>query len=135
MIALAYCTLGLLVGFIAGLTSSPVSATLMAALFTFVGGSGAYLIQMKPSERKLVSTAIFCFSLFCLIGLIGAVSVKVNRFLDVTDIAGTENAIYLKSEWFSSLDAINQKYTQQIISADEAYRDTWAEIQKIRTKK
>src|SRR5260370_14796695 len=103
MIALAYCTLGLLVGFIAGLTSSPVSATLMAALFTFVGGSGAYLIQMKPSERKLVSTAIFCLSLFCLIGLIGAVLVKVHRFLDLPDRAGTEDAIYLKSEWFSSL--------------------------------
>src|SRR5260370_14617826 len=107
MIALAYCTLGLLVGFIAGLTSSPVSATLMAALFTFVGGSGAYLIQIKTSERKLVSTAIFCFSLICLIGLIGAGSVKVNRFLDGTDIAGTEHTIYIKSLRTSSVDPID----------------------------
>ena len=107
----------------------------MAALFTFVGCTGGYLLQMKPSERRLVSTIIFCFSLFCLVGLIGGVSTKVNRLLDATGSTGAGGTVYLKSQVLSDLDLINLKYTQHLIPAEEAYRLTWTEIQQSRTAK
>lgn len=130
MIASAYCALGLLVGFIAGITSSDISMTLMAALFTFVGGTGAYLLQVKPGDRKLMGTIIFCFSIFCLIGLVSGVTVKVNRLFD--SAVGANQVVYLKSANFSDLDLINLKYAQGLISPDDAYKQTWAEIQKMR---
>lgn len=128
IIALAYACLGLLVGVISGLTDSSISLTLFATLFTFTGGTAAYFLQMRPSERKLVSIIVLFFSISCLGGLLSGIYIKVNRVLDRSPVA--INTVYLKAGVIDNLNAINSKYRRNQISAQDAYEQTWAEIEK-----
>jgi hypothetical protein len=164
MTALAYGFLGLLVGVISGLTDSAISLTLFATLFTFVGGTAAYFLQMKPSERKLVSSVILSFSLCCLIGLLSGIYIKVNRVLDRPSAVTTvrpeqassvqaqkpaapapgvpeqpaavpaEKPVYFKANSMGTLDTIHRKYMRGQLSPKDAYEQTWIEIQNGRAK-
>lgn len=135
MVAVGYAMLGLLVGVLAGLSSSPVAAAVLASLFAFAGGSAAHLIGRKPSERRLVGVVITCFAGACLLGLLGGIALKVNRLLTVNKTAATSTAtnsdpetVYLRTGFISKIDAIHVKYVNKDISAEEAYRELRAEI-------
>jgi hypothetical protein len=129
MIATGYVCLGLLVGVLCGLSSSPIAGAFMAALFTFAGGSAAHILERKPAERRLIGMVILCFSASCLTGLIGGIAVKDNRLLSFTD-AAKSGIPYLKANPVGAIDAIHLKYSNHDISADEAYRQLRAEVER-----
>jgi hypothetical protein len=73
---------GLLVGYICGLTSSPVANAIILALFSFLGGKLFQDINNNDSKKTKISGVILAaFSLLFFIGLNLGIIVKVNEFL------------------------------------------------------
>lgn len=131
MTAFAYLSLGLLVGALTGITSSPIAAALMAAVFTFVGASAAAFVDRKPEERSLVHAAIGSFSLACLVGLLGGIVIKDNSLLSFSARGSERGYLYLKSDEVDAMNLIHQKYVNGDLKADEAYRQLRVEIEKL----
>ena len=102
----------------------------MAALFTFGGGSAAHIMERKPAERRLIGMVVLCFSASCLIGLIGGIVVKENRLVSFTEAAKSAGIPYLKADQVEAIDAIHLKYSNHDISAEEAYRQLRAEVER-----
>jgi hypothetical protein len=130
MVASAYVFLGLLVGMLSGLSSSPIASALLAALFAFAGGTAAHLIEKKPGERRLIGLILACFSCACLIGLLGGIAIKDNRLLSFTAEAKLKESEYFKSVILPAANAIHVKYVNKDIDGDEAYQRLRQELQK-----
>ena len=146
MVAFGYLCLGLLVGVLAGLSSSPIAATLLAALFTFAGGSAAHMIGQKPADRRLIGTILSSFTAACLLGLCGGIVIKENRLFTSSTrlaqmlvlehkLAGTPAATaksevqpatalftpYLKTGQIDAIRDIHVKYVNRELTPDQAY--------------
>jgi len=135
MVATGYVFLGFLIGALTGLSSSPIAATVVAALFTFVGGSAGHLMERKPEDRRFVGLVVMCLAASCLVGLTTGIVVKINKPLTFTEIAkerlraGTDEP-YLKNFDLSAINAINVKYANHDISPDDAYRQLRREVDR-----
>lgn len=142
MVAFAFACLGVLVGTLSGLASSPVATALLAAVFTFAGGSAAHLIEKNPADRRLLGGLIAAFSVTCLAGLFFGIAVKENRWLTMAErrVEQDEEAtrgvspdayVYLKKASMSEVDRINVQYSADEISAEQAYRQLRAEFDRL----
>jgi hypothetical protein len=134
--AVAYACLGTLVGVMAGLSSSPIAAALLAALFTFAGGSAAHLIDRKPAERRHMSAVLGSFSIFCLLGILGGIAIKENRLLTfrramTLGTSGTAASEYFKSDMISFTTAIDLKFRNGDIDASVAYRELRSCLERV----
>lgn len=145
-----YASLGLLIGVLAGLTSSPVSNILIATLFAFAGGTATYLVDRGKADRRATGGILCAFSVLCLVGLVGAIVVKENRWLTFTSVAPKpptdqpENKAdsksvvaprdYLRSQTIGELKAIDQRFRaegKKPENAAKAYDELWAKVDRI----
>ena len=143
MVPFAFVCLGLLVGVLSGLANSPIATALLAALFTFAGGSAVHLVERKPTERLLIASIVTSFAISCLVGLFGGVVVKENRLLTTSKRAAEERAAeakgttlpdYFKSAALTKANEINVLYADNRITADEAYRLLRQEFDRLAAK-
>ena len=134
MIVVGFSCLGLLVGVLTGLTSSPIATTILAAVFTLAGGSLVPLLGRSQEERKLFGSLLSGFALFCLLGVLSGIFIKANRILTRPGVNAAEETVYLKSAQVSAMDTVNMHYRNREISADEAYRQLWTLVQQNRTE-
>jgi hypothetical protein len=126
MLVFGYGCLGMLVGLLVGLTSSPITTTILAALFTLAGGSVAPILKNSEAQRSVIGSVLAAFCLCCLVGVASGITVKVNRFLDLQPVASNET--YLKSATISDLNRINVQYRHGELMADQAYEQLWNAI-------
>ena len=69
-IRLAFFSLGLLVGHLAGFSATSVVTQLIGLFFALAGGSViAFLRKLSAEDRKVASQALFAVTLGCLVGL------------------------------------------------------------------
>jgi hypothetical protein len=127
MIVIGYACLGLLVGMLTGLTSSPIAATVLAAIFTLAGGSILPLTRNSDTERKLVGSLLTGFALLCLVGVLVGIYVKTNETLGTP--GASAGGAYLKTGDLTKANAINTKYKNGDIDPKEAYRQLWELVQ------
>lgn len=127
--AAAFSALGLLIGSLAGLTVSPVVVTLIAALFTFVGGSAAaFFGKLDVIQLRLASIGVLSLSVFMLLGLVGGIFVKANRLLtlDPAERAAGRQEIqkepFLRSQLASTHDDLQASVKADQISLENACR-------------
>jgi hypothetical protein len=124
--------MGLLVGFVAGMSSSAIVNPLIALLFAFVGGSiFALLSKLSVDDRKLAGKMVIALSSCCLLGVI--VGVRTSRgqylvpaplrsaFVDQCLSADPPPACFLRSGTASEADLIDADKRSGKLTADEAY--------------
>jgi predicted PurR-regulated permease PerM len=143
MVALGYLCLGLLVGILSGLSSSPIAGALLAALFTFAGGTAAHMLERKPAERRMIATIVASFACTCLAGVITGIVVKENRLLTFEsrreelrelELQGKsldEISSYLKTSPLEAIRTIDVKFAAGDYSAEQAYRELRAELRRL----
>lgn len=129
MLTFGYGCLGLLVGILAGLTSSTITSTVLASLFTLAGGSIAPVLKYSDVQRRIVGAALGAFCLCCLLGIFGGIGVKVNRTLDLSGSVD-KSTPYLKAVSAAEINRINMQYKNREISADAAYSQLWEAIHR-----
>jgi hypothetical protein len=134
MIIVGFSCLGLLVGVLTGLTSSPVTTTILASVFTLAGGSLVPLLSKSDAERKLLGSLLSGFAFFCLLGVLTGIYLKANRSLTRSGANPAEEIVYLKSTQMNAMNTVNLHYRNKEISADEAYRQLWELVQQTRTR-
>jgi hypothetical protein len=131
MIILGFACLGLLVGVLTGLTSSPITTTILASVFALGGGSLVPLVSKSEAERKLLGALLSGFALFCLLGVFAGIYIKVNKTLTLRSSEGaSEEVVYLKSAQITEMNLLNLRYRNKEIPADEAYQQLWTLVQK-----
>jgi|HubBroStandDraft_2_1064218.scaffolds.fasta_scaffold22647_3 hypothetical protein len=152
-VAFGYASLGLLIGILSGLSSGPIAGALLAAMFTFVGGSVAYLLDRKPEERHLLGVVLSSFAALCTIGLLVGIVIKDNRLLSFRSVQRPrvnesvadsdsaikkpsqqpcEGSVYFKGAEIDAIDAIDLQLANREISAEKAYRQLWAQLTQAR---
>jgi hypothetical protein len=141
VIVIGYACLGLLVGLLTGLTSSPVTTTILASIFTLAGGSIVPVLAKSESDRRILGSVLASFALLCLAGVLTGVYIKVNELLtdDSPPTAQTiasrspERAVtYLKGVDLDEFDAINVAFRNRDIDANQAYTRLWERIEAVR---
>lgn len=144
MLVLGYCGLGLLIGFLVGMTSSPVANTLIATIFTFAGGSITYLLEKasnfesgenEQSDEKslkktpnLIGAILFSFSMACFVGVLAGITIKENRLLSNLDRIKQlqefeQNINEQSSENFQFQDYLKNQDLEQIFLVNQQYRN------------
>jgi hypothetical protein len=77
-----FACFGLLLGFVVGLSSAPITEALVAALFAFIGGKMFLDFEKKDSAyRRIAGGILISFSICCLLGLIAGVVIKTHQSL------------------------------------------------------
>jgi hypothetical protein len=126
-----YASLGLLVGVLTGLSNSPIASSLLAGLFAFAGGGLGFLIEKlnKSEAAELGGSALTAFSLLCLAGILGGLTIRLNDLLtlrhptpspsplatEVRPDAGATAApqprptVYLQDEQVDVLESLDQQ--------------------------
>jgi hypothetical protein len=132
--------LGLLVGNLVGLTATSVVTPLLGLLFAFVGGSVIVMLGKLPSaDRRLAGQCIVALALGCLIGTYGGIVVTEYQLLSPKidhvpatrmTVADRKAYLYLRSEVMAPAAAIQLQYAQGHITAEEAYGQLRALLQK-----
>ena len=127
--AAAFAALGLLLGTLAGLSTTPVVITLIGALFAFVGGSAAaFFGKLDAARLRLASLGVLAMSVCMLIGLVGGITVRANRLLTLEPAERTEalksarGEIYLRSLSRSALADLRAQLIAEKITLEEACR-------------
>jgi hypothetical protein len=124
--------MGLLVGMLAGMSSSIIVQPLIALLFAFVGGSVfAILSKLSGEDRMLAGKMVSALSLCCLIGAISGMVITRHQYLVPADIradvvkaclgSNPPPACLLRSSNPGDAAIIDQKKNAGKITADEAY--------------
>ncbi|MCU1253670.1 MAG: hypothetical protein JWQ49_6699 [Edaphobacter sp.] len=124
--------MGLLVGFLAGMTSSTVVQPLMTLLFAFVGGSIFVLLsKLSKEDRNLAGGMISSLSILCILGLAVGVHVSRGQYLvpaalrsKLVDECLSNNpppACFLRSSAVSEANLIDADKRSGKITPGEAY--------------
>ena len=124
--------MGLLVGMLAGMSSSQIVQPLIAAMFTFVGGSVfAVLSKLSGEDRGLAGKMLSALSFFCLCGVCAGMFVVRHQYLvpkdkrpDMVSACLGPNppaACTLRSSDPGEAAIIDEKKSSGKITPDEAY--------------
>lgn len=98
---------GLLIGVFAGLSISPLVATLIGLIFVFVGGSLLSVLKERTEdERMLLGKSIAMFSLFMVIGTLSGIFLRTNDGLTLKKDDQTSVAAYVYSQALSEEDLV-----------------------------
>jgi hypothetical protein len=144
MLLAAYVCLGLAVGVLTGVASSPIANTVLASIFSFAGGTAAAVLALNKIDRRIVSIVLSGFSIGCLCGVLLGIAVKENRLLtDLPRVAAIRKletlpgdqklaplADYLKGNTLTRLQAINTQYRNNDLRCSAAYDQLWAAVQE-----
>lgn len=77
-------SLGLLIGFMAGLSISPVVSTVLSLVFAFTGGSVIVLVKgREASELQLIGQSLAAISVAMVLGVVFGIVFRVNNLLHV----------------------------------------------------
>ncbi|OOQ57427.1 hypothetical protein [Mucilaginibacter pedocola] len=119
---LGFSAFGLLIGFIAGITSAPITNTILVSLFALIGGKTLFdSIKQGAEIQKKVGFILAALSIFCLIGITVGISIKVNRsFTQSTIQPSPIDTISLLRNY--KTDIIESKWRNGEISGDSAMR-------------
>lgn len=97
---IAFVSLGFLVGNIAGMSASPVAATVIASVFTLAGGSALALFQkLQEADIKRASQSIAAFSVSCLFGLYVGILVTEYQLLSPTNQQSETQSATADTRW------------------------------------
>ncbi|HMH12447.1 MAG TPA: hypothetical protein VK578_05010 [Edaphobacter sp.] len=128
--------MGYLVGFLCGMTVSPIVQPLVALLFAFVGGSVFVLLSKLTSEdRSLAGRMISALSFCCVLGVASGFFtsrhqlLSPNRVVDVCLSKDPPPFCYLRSGTVSQANIIDEKKRAKVISTDEAYDELYKLIE------
>jgi hypothetical protein len=77
-VRVAFGTIGLLIGFVAGLSMTPVIGTILPLLFAAVGGGAGFFLTGKPENSREVGISITLMASMCLLGGIWGVHLRVG---------------------------------------------------------
>jgi hypothetical protein len=133
--------MGLLLGFLDGMTSEAIVKPLITLLFAFVGGSVFVLLtKLTPSDRGLAGQMLSSLSLFCVLGVTLGVLTNQHRWLSANPIKAQEefklrNDPYLRSDPTSEVAIIDQRKQAKLITSDEAYSELYAAYNKLYNEK
>jgi len=130
MLFLGYFSLGLLIGIITGITSSPIATAIIASVFTFVGGAITIGIDKVKFKREMLGGILFCFSIACLIGILTGIYIKENRLLTSVErhrelsrvLKEKELSPYMKGIRQTDIDSIHSRYLSEN-QCDRAYKE------------
>ena len=80
MIYLGFAFFGLVIGYITGITHAEITAIIISALFTFLGGKLFVDLDQKAAEYiRRAGIILTVFSLAFLIGLNSGIYIKIHR--------------------------------------------------------
>ena len=125
--------MGLLVGFLAGMSSSPIVQPLIALLFTFVGGSIFVLLsKLSTEDRGLAGKMLAGLSVSCLLGVMLGVHTSRGQFLVPAELRSKfvdqclskdpPPACFLRSSTVSNANLIDADKRAGRMTAEEAYQ-------------
>jgi hypothetical protein len=132
-LVVGFALLGLLIGNLVGMTSAPVTSSVLSLLFAFTGGSILVMLEkLTVDTRRLAGQAIAALSVACLIGVYAGILVTEHQLLspprarDAALTAASRNSrdenTYLRSaELSSEADAIDLQVRQGALTYREAY--------------
>jgi hypothetical protein len=92
-------------------------------------------MERKPDDRRFAGLVMTCLAASCLVGLTTGIVIKINKPLTFTQVArdrllaGTDEP-YLKRFDLSAINAINVKYVNHDITADDAYQQLQLEVKR-----
>jgi hypothetical protein len=68
LVLLAFSMLGVVTGFLTGISRTAAVGLVLPAILSLVGGLGIFLIGTDPARRIIVSLSVFAFSVNLLVG-------------------------------------------------------------------
>ena len=77
-VTVAFGAIGLLIGFFAGLSMTPVVGILMPLLFTAIGSGAGFFLNRKPEHSGEIGKSIAALAILALVGGIWAVHVRTG---------------------------------------------------------
>ena len=75
-IPVAFGVIGFLVGFMAGLSLTPVVGTLLPLLFAVIGGGSGFFATQKPEYSRIVGLSVVVLGLTCLGGSVYGIRLR-----------------------------------------------------------
>src|SRR5664279_4047349 len=75
-IPLAFGSMGLLIGFFAGLSLTPVVGILIPLLFTAIGGGAGLFLNRKPEHSREIGTSLAALAVLTLVGGIWGIHLR-----------------------------------------------------------
>jgi hypothetical protein len=151
-LVLAFSALGLLIGNLVGLSTTPIVASLLGLLFAFAGGSViAFLHKLTPPDRTAAGQALLALSVGSLIGLYAGIAVSEYRLLSPAHrrVAAPPNAGtgttraerapdalfgssgYVRNEIARKADEIDARYQNGELTAEAAFRELYRFIKAV----
>ena len=130
MLIISFVSLGLLIGHIAGMTSAPVSNSLIGLIFAFGGGTAiGFLRKISKAERKTAAVCITSLCLSCLVGLYIGILVTEYRLLSPSSASSNIDVSqsrlstkkYLREGVMKKIHHIDTKYRNNHLKCEEAY--------------
>jgi len=136
-------SMGLLVGFLAGMSSSEIVKPIITLLFAFVGGSiFVVLTKLSGEDRNLAGKMLASLSLFCAIGLSVGLIINRHQLFVPADIrekvaeaclsTNPPAECTLRAGTLSQVEIIDQKLHAQPprITIDQAYEQLHSLLQQ-----
>lgn len=75
-IIISFSLVGLVVGFIAGLSLTPVVGSLLPPLFGVIGGGAGFFATFKPEYSRSIGISISALALCCLLGVLDGIHLR-----------------------------------------------------------
>ena len=105
IVALGFSSLGIVAGYLTGLSRQPAVGDLIPAVLSLIGALAVYIVGKSKNSRRMVGAVIFILSVSLLLGTIwGAVT-------------RTETDVYLKSKEYLIQRALVEKEVQDFRKA------------------
>lgn len=130
--ALAFGSLGLLVGNIIGLSGNSLGISFVAALFALGGGSLIpFLNKLIPNDREIAAISLIALSLSCLLGIYVGILQNEYQIFTPSKTHGSDHndqTRYLRGEDMDVINSIDRKYTSKLITAEDAYEQLYKAV-------
>jgi len=118
--------LGLLIGFMAGLSVSPVVNTLLGLVFAFAGGSVIVLVKGRDDyELKLIGKSVTAISIAMIVGVITGIAFRANDLLNLNKPSSEKVRFKLeKSLETKDIIQLSEKGVDPMVIRTLLYADT-----------
>ena len=106
--------LGIVIGILAGMSVSPIVATVVSLLFAFTGGSIIVLIKGRSAEElRLIGLSVSTLAIGIIIGVVTGVSIRANDLLKLSNQAA-ESALFKLSSNLTVHDILELNSEKQL---------------------
>jgi hypothetical protein len=126
ILVVAFASLGLLIGNLAGLSATSLVTQLIGLLFAFFGGSIiAYLTQLSLEVQRSAGLSIASFSIACLVGVYFGIMVSEFQLLSPQYVQRSDDEIsankYLRNQLVPKIVTIDQQLRAGLVTHSDAY--------------